>query len=150
MADDKKLATELESREVAEQAREQDWEKHSFARLLFEGRLDISLVHPAPEPDPDERVRAGDFLTKHNDHEPVTNRKVAYVLNFAKDWREDWGGYLQFFDGQGNIVEGFKPRFNCLNMFCIPMDHSVSYVPPFCQGQRLAITGWFNDGSYDD
>jgi alkylation response protein AidB-like acyl-CoA dehydrogenase len=64
MADDKKLATELESREVAEQAREQDWEKHSFARTLFEGTFDLSLLEGIPEPDPDERARAADFLGK--------------------------------------------------------------------------------------
>lgn len=62
MADDKKLATELESREVAEQAREQDWEKRSFARALFEGRLDLDLIYPLPTPDPDERARAAEFL----------------------------------------------------------------------------------------
>jgi len=64
MADDRKLATEHESREVAEQAREQGWEKHSFARELFEGRLDLSLVYPAPKQDPDEQARAADFLKK--------------------------------------------------------------------------------------
>lgn len=62
MADDRKLATELESREVAEQAREQDWEKRSFARALFEGRLDLDLIHPLPAPDPDEQARAAEFL----------------------------------------------------------------------------------------
>ncbi len=64
MADDKKLATELEAREVAEHAREQDWEKRSFARALFEGRFDIGLLDPHPVPDPDEQARAEDFLTK--------------------------------------------------------------------------------------
>lgn len=64
MANDKQLATELESREVAEQAREQDWERRSFARALFEGRLDMSLIHPLPAPDPDERARAADFIEK--------------------------------------------------------------------------------------
>jgi alkylation response protein AidB-like acyl-CoA dehydrogenase len=64
MADDRKLATEHESREVAEQAREQGWEKHSFARELFEGRLDLSLVYPAPKQDPDEQARAAEFLQK--------------------------------------------------------------------------------------
>lgn len=62
MADDKKLATELESREVAEQAREQDWEKRSFARALFEGRLDLDLIYPLPDPDPEEQERAAGFL----------------------------------------------------------------------------------------
>lgn len=63
MADNKQLATELESREVAEQAREQDWEKKSFARALFEGRLDLDLIYPLPAPDPDEQARAAEFLT---------------------------------------------------------------------------------------
>jgi len=64
MANDTKLATELEAREVAEQAREQDWEKRSFARALFEGRLEMGLVHPHPEPDPQEQARAAVFLAK--------------------------------------------------------------------------------------
>ncbi|MGD8282312.1 MAG: acyl-CoA dehydrogenase family protein, partial [Gemmatimonadota bacterium] len=64
MVDEKKLATELESRAVAEQAREQDWEKHSFARMLFEGNLDLSVIQAIPEPDPDERARAEAFLAK--------------------------------------------------------------------------------------
>lgn len=62
MANEKQLASELESREVAEQAREQDWERRSFARALFEGRLDIDLVHPLPAPDPEERARAARFI----------------------------------------------------------------------------------------
>lgn len=61
---DKKLATELESREVAEHAREETWEKHSFAKSLFEGRLDLGLVHPHPQPDPEEQARAAEFIAK--------------------------------------------------------------------------------------
>jgi alkylation response protein AidB-like acyl-CoA dehydrogenase len=64
MANEQKLATELEAREVAEQAREQDWERRSFARALFEGRFDVGLIHPHPRPDPDEQARAADFLSK--------------------------------------------------------------------------------------
>lgn len=89
--------------------------------------------------------KTNNFLTKHNDYEPVTSRRVAYVMNFSKDWNTDWGGYLQFYDKDGNIEEGFMPRYNTLNLFQTPMDHSVSYVPPFCDGKRLGITGWFRD-----
>ncbi len=64
MTDEKKLATVLESREVAEQAREQDWEKHSFARALFEGHLNLGLIHPHPQPEAEEQERAADFLAK--------------------------------------------------------------------------------------
>jgi alkylation response protein AidB-like acyl-CoA dehydrogenase len=64
MAEETKLATEREAREVAEHAREQEWEKRSFARSLFEGRLDLGLVDPFPTPDPDEQARAAPFLAK--------------------------------------------------------------------------------------
>ncbi len=60
MADDKKLATELEAREVAEYAREQDWERRSFARSIFEGRFELDLIHPHPVPDPEEQERAAE------------------------------------------------------------------------------------------
>jgi hypothetical protein len=64
MTEKKKLSSELESREVAENAREQDWEKKSFARALFEGRFDLDLVYPHPEPDPEEQARAAVFLER--------------------------------------------------------------------------------------
>jgi len=56
------LATEHEAREVAEHAREQDWERRSFARSVFEGSLQLDLVHPHPTPDPDEQRRGAEFL----------------------------------------------------------------------------------------
>ena len=64
MTEKNKLSSELESREVAESAREQDWEKKSFARALFEGRFDLDLVYPHPEPDPEEQARATVFLER--------------------------------------------------------------------------------------
>ena len=62
MAENKKLATEFEAREVAEQAREQDWAKRSFMRAIFDGRLNVDLIHPLPEPHPDEVRRADELL----------------------------------------------------------------------------------------
>src|SRR5215210_2521372 len=46
------LATEQEAREVAEAAREKEWESPSFVRELFEGSFRLDLVHPFPTPDP--------------------------------------------------------------------------------------------------
>jgi alkylation response protein AidB-like acyl-CoA dehydrogenase len=57
-------ASELEAREVAEAAREEEWEKRSFARALFDGTLPLELIDPLPEPDADERARAEDFLDR--------------------------------------------------------------------------------------
>ena len=89
---------------------------------------------------------AGHYLTRHIDKHSGEGRRVAYVLNFApEDWYTDWGGYLVFFDKEGDIVEGFRPRFNSLNLFRVPQAHSVSYVPPFAPAARYAISGWLLD-----
>jgi alkylation response protein AidB-like acyl-CoA dehydrogenase len=60
----KSLATEQEARQVAEAARETEWKNRSFARGLYEGKLDLSLVHPLPKPDPEVEARAQPFLEK--------------------------------------------------------------------------------------
>ncbi len=59
-----RLATEREAREVAEAAREEEWEKRSFTRALFEGKLPLGMIDPLPRPDPDEQARAAVFLEK--------------------------------------------------------------------------------------
>lgn len=58
------LATEIEAREVAEAAREEHWERRSFSKQLFDGRLALDLIHPHPEADPEEEKRAAPFLDK--------------------------------------------------------------------------------------
>ena len=88
----------------------------------------------------------GHFLALHDDSHVAEGWRVAYVLNLcAAEWRPEWGGYLNFFDERGDIVEGFKPRFNALNLFRVPQKHAVSYVAPFAPQARFAITGWFRD-----
>jgi Rps23 Pro-64 3,4-dihydroxylase Tpa1-like proline 4-hydroxylase len=86
------------------------------------------------------------FLAEHDDSHVGEGWRVAYVLNFcAEDWRPDWGGYLMFYDQEGDVVAGLKPRFNVLNLFRVPHRHNVTYVPPFGPIGRYAITGWFRD-----
>lgn len=88
----------------------------------------------------------GHFLGLHSDSHVAEGWRIAYVLNFCREeWKPDWGGYLNFYDDDGDIIAGFRPRFNALNMFSVPRDHSVSYVPPFAPVGRFAITGWFRD-----
>ena len=55
--------TEQEAREVAEAAREQEWNA-SFVKELFEGRLRLDLIHPFPEPTPEDVAKAAPFLAK--------------------------------------------------------------------------------------
>jgi alkylation response protein AidB-like acyl-CoA dehydrogenase len=58
------LATEKEARDVAESARETEWEHPSFARELYLGRFRLDLIHPHPEEDTAEVARAKPFLDK--------------------------------------------------------------------------------------
>lgn len=88
----------------------------------------------------------GHFLGLHVDSHVGEGWRVAYVFNFCRDeWKPDWGGYLNFYDEDGDVVTGYRPRFNALNMFRVPCPHAVSYVPPFAPIGRYALTGWFRD-----
>ncbi|MEJ6595277.1 2OG-Fe(II) oxygenase family protein [Parasphingorhabdus sp.] len=88
----------------------------------------------------------GHFLGVHDDSHVAEGWKIAYVLNLAiGDWRPEWGGYLNFLDDDGDVIAGFRPRFNALNLFRVPQRHEVTFVPPFAPSGRLAITGWLRD-----
>ena len=61
-SDPRKMSDAHESREIAEGARQDRWEKRSFMKELFSGRLSLDLVHPHPTHDPEEAARAAPFL----------------------------------------------------------------------------------------
>ena len=88
----------------------------------------------------------GHFITIHNDDLEGKNRRAAFVLNFTPEWREDWGGYLNFFDDDGHVEAGYKPAFNALNVFTVPSRHSVGIVAPFAQKPRIVVSGWLRAG----
>lgn len=91
------------------------------------------LTHYAP----------GHFLTLHSDEGSKWRRVVAFVLNLTfTEWRPDFGGYLTFYDDEGNVDLAFRPRFNSLNVFSVPRAHSVSRVSSFAPMGRAAISGW--------
>lgn len=88
----------------------------------------------------------GNFLWPHDDEETARGRKVAYVLNMTRgDWRPQWGGYLNFFDQDWNVAHAIRPLFNSLNLFAVPLWHSVSEVTAAAPVGRFAITGWARD-----
>src|SRR5215470_11178318 len=51
--------SEREARQVAEEAREADWQKPSFGKQLYLGNFQLGLIHPHPQPD-EEAVRRGE------------------------------------------------------------------------------------------
>ncbi|MDQ6729408.1 MAG: acyl-CoA dehydrogenase family protein [Actinomycetota bacterium] len=51
-----------ESKQVAEESRESEWQKPSFGREMYLGNFQLDLIHPQPKADP-ERAREGqEFL----------------------------------------------------------------------------------------
>ena len=78
-----RLASEQEARDVAEEAREQEWEKRSFARALFAGTFDLGLLWPPPEADPEEHERARAWLAR------VEAFSLTHIDGDAID-RESW------------------------------------------------------------
>jgi SM-20-related protein len=86
--------------------------------------------------------RAGNFLQLHTDEQKEEQRIAAYVLNLTRDWESDWGGYLQFFDGNYDVEHAYRPIFNALNIFLTPASHSVGMVSTYAPGCRYSITGW--------
>lgn len=57
-------AGERKAREVAEAARETEWTRPSFAKGLYLGSFDLSLIHPYPAQDADAAARGEAFLEK--------------------------------------------------------------------------------------
>ncbi|TDO46380.1 hypothetical protein EV643_111233 [Kribbella sp. VKM Ac-2527] len=55
---------EREARETAEAARETAWVRPSFAKQLYLGDFDLSLIHPHPRAAVDDAVRGEEFLGK--------------------------------------------------------------------------------------
>ena len=137
-------------------AYKENWGEHDALHLLMEHINDEPLLDLVRDVTGMPQLIKADaqatlyapnhFLAVHDDSHVEDGWQVAYVMNFcAEDWRPDWGGYLLFYDEDGDVVAGFKPRFNALNLFRVPQRHSVTYVPSFAPVARFAITGWFRD-----
>jgi alkylation response protein AidB-like acyl-CoA dehydrogenase len=55
---------EKAARQVAESARETEWQKPSFGKQLFLGRLRLGLIDPWPQPSPESAARGEEFRAK--------------------------------------------------------------------------------------
>ncbi|WP_427015709.1 acyl-CoA dehydrogenase family protein [Pseudarthrobacter sp. P1] len=61
---DNSTVTAAQARAVAEDARESTWTRPSFAKGLYLGHFDLSLIHPHPEPAPFDAERGEAFLAE--------------------------------------------------------------------------------------
>ena len=90
---------------------------------------------------------AGDFLTGHDDDVEGKDRLAAYVFGLTPYWRLEYGGLLLFHGEHDRTAAGNVPRFNTLDLFAVPQQHSVSLVTPAAPHRRFAVTGWLRSGS---
>ncbi|HEY8293759.1 MAG TPA: acyl-CoA dehydrogenase family protein, partial [Micrococcaceae bacterium] len=56
--------TEEQARQVAEEARETEWNRPSFAKGLYLGNFDLTLIHPHPQGTPGDAERGDAFLAR--------------------------------------------------------------------------------------
>ena len=89
------------------------------------------------------RYLPGHFLNRHSDAHERSGRLYAYVLNLSPLWRAEWGGLLQFFDGEGEVDQTYTPQFGSLSVFRVPQMHAVSSLAAFAPVPRYAVTGWW-------
>ncbi|HYJ30396.1 MAG TPA: 2OG-Fe(II) oxygenase family protein [Allosphingosinicella sp.] len=89
----------------------------------------------------------GDFLTGHDDDVAGKGRLAAYVYGLTPYWRLEYGGLLLFHGPHDRTVAGNVPRFNTLDLFRVPQQHSVSIVTPAAPHRRFAVTGWLRSAA---
>jgi Rps23 Pro-64 3,4-dihydroxylase Tpa1-like proline 4-hydroxylase len=87
----------------------------------------------------------GDFLTGHDDGVHGKDRLCALVFGLTPLWRLEYGGLLMFHGEMDRTFTGNVPRFNSLDIFKVPQQHSVSIVTPAAPHKRVSITGWLWD-----
>lgn len=87
----------------------------------------------------------GDFLTGHDDGVHGKDRLSALVFGLTPLWRLEYGGLLMFHGEKDRVFTGNVPRFNSLDLFKVPQQHSVSLVTPAAPHRRVSITGWLWD-----
>ena len=96
------------------------------------------------------RYNEGDFLARHSDH--MDTRQLAYVIQFTKGWKPEYGGLLMIQNAQDyNLIEKvIVPKFNSITIFNVSTHnnpHFVSQVATGVKKKRLAIAGWFQFSS---
>lgn len=61
-------ATAADARAITEAAREASWDRPSFAKGLYLGSFDLSLIHPWPEAPADDVERGEEFMARLTDY----------------------------------------------------------------------------------
>ena len=121
------MATEVserEARDVAEQAREQEWKLPSFCKELFMGSFRLELIHPQPRLEPDAVERGERFLERlrsflENDVDPMQLERDERIPE--------------------EVIEGFK-QLGALGMK-VPQEYGGLGLSQVTYNQALTLAG---------
>ncbi len=115
--------SERQAREVAEAARETEWRRPSFAKELYLGNFDLSLIHPHPTGDAEDVARGDAFL--------VRLRVFCDSLDGARIERDD------------QIPDDYIAGFAELGVFGmkIPREYGGLGLSMACYGKALMLAG---------
>jgi alkylation response protein AidB-like acyl-CoA dehydrogenase len=115
--------TEQQAREVAEAARETEWTRPSFAKELYLGRFDLSLIHPLPQQAAEDVERGEKFLAEL--------RAYCETLDGSRVERED------------RIPDEWIAALNDLGAFGmkIPQEYGGLALSTAYYGRALALVG---------
>jgi alkylation response protein AidB-like acyl-CoA dehydrogenase len=115
--------SEREAREVAEAARETQWTRPSFAKKLYLGDFDLSLIHPQPRAAADDIARGEEFLAR------------------LKAYCQTLDGLL--IERQARIPDEYLQGFAELGVFGIkiPTEYGGLGLSMSCYGEALMLVG---------
>ena len=113
--------TEQQAREVAEAARETEWTRPSFAKELYLGRFDLSLIHPHPQQAHEDVERGEKFMAEL--------RALCETLDGSRIERED------------RVPDEYIAKFNALGAFGmkIPREYGGLALSTAYYGKALAM-----------
>ncbi|MDX6298193.1 MAG: hypothetical protein QOI51_2050 [Nocardioidaceae bacterium] len=115
--------SERQAREVAEAARETEWTRPSFAKELYLGRFDMSLIHPYPASSAEDNARDEEFLARL--------RAYCESLDPRRIERED--------RVPDEYLAGFA-ELGCFGMK-IPREYGGLGLSTSCYGRALMLIG---------
>jgi hypothetical protein len=100
------------------------------------------IASPAVSVSDAKSLRQAAAKTSSGDSYSVPKSAAAgFEISLSKAWRADWGGVLVFLGEEGNVVEGYSPAFNALNIFSTAQPFLITQVATFAAAPRLSIVG---------
>lgn len=111
-----------------------------FARLARELTGDASISTADVQA---SYYSPGSFLMEHDDSFATQDRRCAYVIHLAPQWRPEWGGVLELLSpNYQTVIRRMTPEFNSLVIFRTPRPHRVTLVSESARAKRYALHGW--------